>query len=309
MNSILTFNNKNVAIVYTRTALEYDMDMFISSLRMAGRRETTLRTYREALKSVFRTLEADYGGVVDPRTVSAQDFGYLRATMSVCDSSKKLYLVVLGRFVDFLTGHNPRQEADLLWNEDDKRRLFITIDDFKVMMYRGTPLERLILSLGAYMGLRRSEMAGIRLKDIADGHITVRGKGHGPDGKVARLFIPLPVQKCIDTWMVERERIVLSSGSVDDHLILSQGRNLGKGVTGNRIGDMVKSFGKKCGVDLTAHSLRRLYCTTLWSAGVDANTVRLMMRHASINTTMQCYIQPRPEGFFGARKVLIEMLG
>lgn len=290
--------------IYAQSDLDSDISVFISSLRVKGRRESTLRTYREALRSVFRTLESDYGAVIDPRTLSAQDFGYLRSVLTVCDSSKKLYLLVLGLFVGFLTGYNPRQEADLLWNEDDKRRLFITPEQFKVMMYRGTPLERLILSFGAYMGLRRSEMAGIRLGDLSNGHLRVRGKGHGPDGKTMDLFVPLKVQRCIDAWMVERERIVTATGSLDDHLILSQGRNIGKGTTGNRIGDIVKALGRRCGVTLTAHSLRRLHATALYSQGVDLNTIRLMMRHASLNTTLTCYIQANPENMTSARKAL-----
>ena len=71
----------------------------------------------------------------------------------------------------------------------------------------------------------------------------------------------------------------------------------------------MKKLGRRCGIDLTAHSLRRLFCTTLWDAGVDANTVRLMMRHQSLDTTMKCYIKANPDNFQEARKVLGEVLG
>lgn len=305
----IAITHTELTTCYSQSSLSSDMSSFLTSLSLKGRRPGTIRTYSEALKSVFRTLEQDYGTLPDPRMLSAQDFGYLRGAMTVCDSSKKLYLVVLGRFVEFLTGHNPRMEADLLWNDDDKRRLFISPDQFKVLMYRGDPLERLVLSLGAYMGLRRSEMAGIRLGDMEDGHLRVRGKGHGPDGKVMNLFIPLQVQKCIDAYLLERSRIVMATGTMDDHLILSQGRNPGRGVSGNRIGDIVKKLGRRCGVRLTAHSLRRLHATALYSQGVDLNTIRLMMRHASLNTTLSCYIQADPENMTGARKALEGVLG
>lgn len=293
----------NGLTTYNSHTLSSDMEAFLAVLNLKGRRPTTIRTYREVLKSVFRTLEADYGSMPDPRTISASDFQYLRTSLKVCDNSKKLYLLVLGLFVEFLTGYNPRREAGILWNDDDRKRKFISPDQFRMMMYRADPLERLILSLGAYMGLRRSEIAGIRMEDIQGGHLIVRGKGHGPDGKVARLFIPVQVQRCMDAWMVERGRI-LGIGDGDPHLLLTVGKNPGRCMSGNRIGEIVKKLGGKCGVDLTAHSLRRLFCTTMWSAGVDANTVRLMMRHQSIDTTMRCYILSSPEQYVGARKAL-----
>lgn len=306
MNGIVTTSETHVTTV---TVPEEDITVFLATLRMKGRRETTVRTYGEALRTVFRTLGAGYGCPVDPRDITEHDFGYLRTALPVCDNSKKLYLTVLGLFTEFLTGRNPRRDARLLWNDDDRRRKFITPEEFKVMMYRGTPSERLILTLGAYMGLRRSEIAGIRLEDIGQGHITVRGKGHGPEGKVARLFIPVQVQRCIDAWMLERSRIVGATGSMDTHLLLSDGRNAGRHLTGDGVGDRVRKIGRRCGVDLTAHSLRRLHATALYSQGVDLNTIRLMMRHNSLNTTLQCYIQASPENLTGARRVLGEVLG
>lgn len=292
---------------YGWNGLMNDVEVFLAALRFRGRRETTLRTYREALKSVFHTAESAYGVLPDPRTITSDDICVLRSTMTVCDNSKKLYLQVLGLFVESLTGTNPRRGAGILWNQDDRRRLFISAEQFKVLMYKGDPLDRLIVSLGAYMGLRRSEMAGLRLTDLENGHVVVRGKGHGPDGKVARLFMPVQVRRCVDAWLMERSRLV-PEGPSDDHLLLSTGRNIGKPVSGNWIGDRVRSLGRRCGVDLTAHSLRRLFCTTMWAAGVDANTVRLMMRHSSIDTTMRCYVQASPESFMGARKALEESL-
>ena len=291
--------------VYGWTQLMAEIEVYLAMRRCKGRRESTLRTYRGALKSVFLNLENMQGIVPDPRSISSDTIHALRDFMPICDCSKKLYLLVLGRFVEYLTGCNPYREADVLWNEDQQRRLFISANQFKVMMYRADPLERIILSLGAYMGLRRSEIAGLTLNDISEGHLRVKGKGHGPDGKVVRLFIPVQVQKELDRWMVERRKLSSSTGP----LLLVSGMRGVHGLSGNGVGYRMKKLGRRCGIDLTAHSLRRLFCTTLWDAGVDANTVRLMMRHQSLDTTMKCYIKANPDNFQEARMVLGEVLG
>lgn len=52
------------------------------------------------------------------------------------------------------------------------------------------------------------------------------------------------------------------------------------------------------GVDATCHSLRRLFCTNLYygvdgEGGCDLATLKDLMRHASVNTTLTCYIDVR----------------
>ena len=294
---------------YCEEDLARDSENFIMHLAQKGRRPTTLRTYREAIRSIWMTFVVN-GLYPDPRTLSGTDFELLRCMMTVCDNSKKLYMVVLGRFVEYLTGHNPRKDAELLWNDDDKRRKFISAEEFKVMMFDSTPEERLVLTLGAYMGLRRSEIAGIKLSDIKDGHLTVRGKGHGPEGKVSRMLIPVQVRDAISRYAPTREGIILRSGSCDNHLLL-RGSAVGCGLpfSSGTVANVVSKVAKRNGVDMTAHSLRRLYATPMYDGGVDLNTLRLMMRHANVSTTLQCYIQAAPAKFDEARGVLAKVLG
>ena len=61
---------------------------------------------------------------------------------------------------------------------------------------------------------------------------------------------------------------------------------------------MVKRLAKSVGVEATCHSLRRLFATNLYygvdgSGGCDLATLKDLMRHASVNTTLSCYIDVR----------------
>lgn len=304
-----TIFSTSARIMYSFADFDRDRASFIAYLGATGRRETTLSTYDHALRSIYRTMASE-GPLLDPKNVTPDDIIHLRSVMTVCDNSKKLYLIVLGRFCRYFTGHNPREDAELLWNDDDKRRKFISSEQYRLLKASADPEQRLMLVLGANMGLRRCEIAGIRLSDIDNGHLIVHGKGHGPDGKVSRLFIPPAVSRAISQYMPIRSEIVAQSGSMDDHLLLKDTRsNRGKSHDSRSVGDRLRSLAKKCGVDMTPHSLRRLYATVMYEGGTDLNTLRLMMRHQDISTTMKCYIQVSESKIGDAMRLVSSVLG
>lgn len=286
-----------------------DKASFLAYLRATGRRETTVQTYDMALRSIYRTMASE-GTVIDPRCITPDDIVHLRGVMTVCDSSKKLYLIVLGRFCRYFTGHNPREDAELLWNDDDKRRKFITPEQYHLMKASADPEQGLMLVLGANMGLRRCEIAGVKLSDLDNGHLLVRGKGHGPDGKRARLFMPPVVTEAIRRYMPVRAEIVARTGSMDDHLLLKDTKKYAGHCHDSRsVGDRLGVLARRCGVDMTPHSLRRLYATVMYDGGTDLNTLRLMMRHQDISTTMKCYINVSASKIGDAVRVVSSVLG
>lgn len=286
-----------------------DRMSFLAYLKATGRRPTTVQTYEMALRSIYRTMASE-GDMIDPRCITPDDIVHLRQVMAVCDSSKKLYLIVLGRFCKYFTGHNPREDAELLWNDDDRRRKFITPEQYHLLKASSDPEQGLMLALGANMGLRRCEIAGVRLSDIDNGHLIVRGKGHGPEGKVSRLFIPPAVQDAIRRYMPVRVQIVERTGSMDDYLILKDTKLYAGHCHDSRsVGDRLGSLARRCGVDMTPHSLRRLYATVMYDGGADLNTLRLMMRHQDISTTMKCYIQVSDSKVGDAVRIVSSVLG
>lgn len=297
------------APAYSLDDLNADKTSFLAYLRETGRRPTTVQTYDMALRSVYRTM-AQEGRILAPQCITPHDICHLRCVLPVCDSSKKLYLLVLGRFCKYLTGLNPRLDAELLWNDDDRRRKFITPEQYRLLRASADAEQDLMLVLGANMGLRRCEIAGIRLCDLNDGHLTVHGKGHGPDGKTSRLFIPSVVTRAIGVYMHIRDRIVEATDSLDDHLLLrSSGHNAGQPHDSRTVGNSLGRLARSCGVDMTPHSLRRLYATVMYNGGTDLNTLRLMMRHQDISTTMRCYIQASDNRMGEAMNIVASVLG
>lgn len=57
---------------------------------------------------------------------------------------------------------------------------------------------------------------------------------------------------------------------------------------------MIEKLGQRVGVDLSAHSLRRLFAMTMLDLGIDLEEIRVMMRHKFVETTLECYIEADP---------------
>lgn len=266
----------------TADDFETDRTYFLSYLSVKGRKDSTIRTYGEALKSVHGTM-MKIGMVKSIRSLTSDDVILLKESMDVSERSKKLYLIVVGRLQECFGYENAVKNADILWNHVEPRRLFIRPEDFKVMMASCDAREKVALMLGAYMGLRRSEMCSVKWSDLTGNILTVHGKGHGASGKVAHLTVPRPLLMALDSW-----RMTCSASC--DNILTCEGRPM----SSSALGRLICRVAKRCDVVMTPHSLRRLFATTLYETGADLNTIRILMRHESVNTTVNCYINVNP---------------
>ena len=81
----------------------------------------------------------------------------------------------------------------------------------------------------------------------------------------------------------------------DGYLLINQWRGKGTPMTPGGVGDVVRKLGRERGIDLTAHSLRRLFANMVNESGVDSDTLRRLMRHVSVQTTFSCYLNVNPK--------------
>jgi len=281
---------------------EKELVLFDDWLVRKGRKRSTIRTYKEGIRSITVALNSMgfTGCILD---ITEDDVQMVKSVLTVKESSKKLYMIAFGKLLECFGRKNVIKDAGLLWNMEEKRRIFIKRDDYKKMLTTCDEREKLILELGGHMGLRRSEISRIKLSDIESDILKVYGKGHG-EGKVVFMKIPTPVQTAIAEYMKVRP-----STTCDRLLVYSEGRYKGHGMSGESVATLVKRVGKRCDVTLTPHSLRRLFATSLYDCGVDLNVIRDLMRHESIDTTISCYIQVNPELKKKAVTALCELYG
>ena len=271
-----------------------------------GRKPLTLDNFGRACRRCCEALDGAFPGTAledigDREVVAVQKA--LRTRYK--ESTARAYMTSWGHFIAWATGSDPVRRARLMWNRDEAVRVWIDADDYRRMYAVASPRARVMLALGATMGLRREEIMTLDVGQIMDGGIEIHGKGHGPNGKVEWKPMSEAVKAALAEWMPERERLLRRYGTGCTLLIVSRlGGPLEKG-TANWI---IRDLGRRAGVKATPHSLRRLYAMTMDEAGVDLETMARMMRHASPTTTMCYYLKADPRKIQAATAKVDEAL-
>jgi site-specific recombinase XerD len=139
-----------------------------------------------------------------------------------------------------------------------------------------------LLSLFVGAGLRREELARLRIEDIAQREnrwclVDLRGKG----GRVRTIAIPDWAKDAADEWIAA---MPFSTG-----LLLGKvnkgGRFVGQGMSAAAIYGVVLEYAKQLAVALKPHDLRRTYGKLAHKGGARIEQIQLSYGHASLTTT------------------------
>lgn len=133
-----------------------------------------------------------------------------------------------------------------------------------------------IMELFYASGMRRAEVAGVRLADVdlAERTIRVTGKGN----KERTVVINRTAAAAIEAYLRVRPR------TADPALFLGRG---GKGLTPKHVWRIFRAIYQISGIakHATPHTLRHSFATHLVENGVDLETVRELLGHESLATT------------------------
>jgi len=133
-----------------------------------------------------------------------------------------------------------------------------------------------ILELFYASGMRRAEVAGVRLADVDLAERTIRVVGKG--SKERAVVINHAAADAIAAYLRVRPR------SADPALFLGRG---GKGLTPKHVWRIFRTIYRVSGIQkhATPHTLRHSFATHLVENGVDLETVRELLGHESLATT------------------------
>ena len=133
--------------------------------------------------------------------------------------------------------------------------------------------DRLILELQSRSGARIGEVLNIRVKDIDERKITVRNPKSGKDSEV--IFMPEQVASRLRTYIQRRD---LGEQDRVFNLCYSTART------------MVNRLGKKVGIKVNPHDLRRHSATFASRNGMPLEIIsKVLLRHQNLKTT-QVYL-------------------
>lgn len=284
------------------------LDEFILDQADRGLTKSTLRSTRANIRTILKRLFVVCGPLY-PTEVTKHHFRELRRNCpDIKDVTIKTYLCKLGMMLKFGTGNDPYNEADMLWSRSDVQRTWIFREQWKEMLKVADPTEKMILYLGAGLGLRREEIATVKLTDFKDGKVMVSGKGHGR-GKLVEKDVPRSVRNAIEEYLPVRDKIISEFGDRGKgSLIAIPYRAHSPDASVRFVEQCMRNLVDKTHIKATCHTLRRFYCTNLFDAGVEQDTVRRMMRHSHLDTTLNHYLYADPRKIKGATTAVDDAL-
>lgn len=140
----------------------------------------------------------------------------------------------------------------------------------------------LMIALLYVTGVRREELAAIKLADIdmRQGLIRVIGKGN------KERVVPVGDATMVDlkAYLARRQEFVESRGVAVTSLFLNR---QGGRLSVRSVDRLVKKFGRGEGLDFTPHALRHSFATHLLENGADLMLIKEILGHASLSTTQK----------------------
>lgn len=262
-----------------------------------GVKSDTLEVYLYKILSILEMLDEFMPEGWTLADVTSEHL--VKVRMNATDVAESTLHERMKTFNIFLRYHHnfAYEEAKMLWNVDieSMHRTWIDNVQWRKLLEIANPTQLMILALGGGMGLRRSEIANVKLSDIRGDRLYICGKGHGK-GKESMKRINPKVMAIIEEYLPYRAKILEMWGDVnEDRLLISDTIRPGQPMSDDSVYEHVRRLGKKIGADMSPHTLRRLYATSMRDADIDLDTIRRMMRHTNLNTTLAHYLNPSPK--------------
>lgn len=164
---------------------------------------------------------------------------------------------------------------------DESMLLLETIKDDTSNPYRTR--DYCIITLFLNCGMRLSELAGIKMKDMEPELRSLRVIGKGSKERI--IYLNSSCKLAIEAYLPDRLSL-RQSGKSDDYLFLSR---LGKGISIKTVQHIVKKYLMLAGLEnkhYSTHKLRHTAATLMYQTGeVDIRVLKEILGHEQLNTT------------------------
>lgn len=251
------------------------MEFSNSYLYMRGYSKSTINNYRWAITSLSGVI-----GDVEIESLSLQDLLRWRHHLDQQAWSKNAinaYCYKIRLFLRYWKRKglvNIELEDFYIPKKEQKLPTYLTLDQAKVVYGScATQRERVILSILFSTGIRVGELVSIRVKDIRDDKILIRGKG----SRERYVYLDDTCKELIQRYLEDRN-------STCPFLFPSK---KGGGLSKSAFQKIIRDIGQRAdiGVQLTPHVFRHTYATLMLKQGCNLRHIQSMLGHADISTT------------------------
>lgn len=264
------------------------LNQFADYLRAAERSENTISGYLSDLKQFEAFLGKDASELVQEDINNFKDLLKEKGLKMKTINRK---LVSIKQYVDFLNIEYGQSIMVRIKQEKQQRQEYLEDmldrNDFKKMVNAANTAKdmraKALFYTLYYTGARVSEMLQIKITDIEQEYIWVKGKGD----KHRQLFISSKVRTAwVEYLKVRKEN--------SEFLFTGQRGEISRQTVHNTI----KKYAGLSGVDndkAHAHSFRHLFCKSMIEKGMSIDTVADLAGHSDINTTRVYTRKTKPE--------------
>jgi len=237
----------------------------------------TVEIYQHRLRSIHRFWE-EYGFPSDPRKVEPLHVRvYLDSLRGLSTSSQHGRGTTLLGFLRW-AGNTQLRDFKLKITVSRSRVDWLTVEESSaVLMSAPTLTLRAAELLMLYCGLRREEVAELRLSDLHPTHINVQGKGR----KGRRIPVKNGLLVALAPYMEWRRTLPGEFFLVHRHCRAEYGKWTPGGLT-----EALRRHGLSMGRHLSPHTLRRSFGRHLYKAGMPLQDISYLYGHTSVQVTI-----------------------
>jgi len=291
MSRNLATIESSTGVVEIKEVLNGRVNQFINSL---DTKETTREAYRKSIR-VFQAWITEQGYNRPSRETILEYKGYLKSR-GLSSMTITAYLTALLRLFVYMESIKiyPNIAKDIkgmkrpaghlrdALTKEEVRKILDGINRDNIIGLR----DYAVINLMAHTGLRLIEVSRALIGDIGreNGETVLRIQGKGRDTKDELVILTLKAYDPILEYLKTR-----GVTKVTDPLFISHSNRSRKELTTRSMSRFIADRFRKAGLKtsrITAHSLRHTAGTIALSNGADLMSVKDMLRHSDINTTM-----------------------
>ena len=278
------------------------LESYIAYCRTLGRKQTTLRGYRVTAERCYPSI-----GGISAKSLTTYQLEKFVALMGEKRLSAKTIKNTIGLlssaydhaiFIGQLK-ENPCKRVTLPKGQPKDIRIFYLeeIPKFLEAIADVDLNEKVAYELALFLGLRRSEILGLKESDvdIVKGLVYVHNTRHRVDGvdieqdtktKRSTRILALPDILILDLARLLEIHRQFPYESTDYLIQNGAGDPLGSQALSSRLSRLEKEKGLP---NVTLHGLRHTYASLLHSQGVDMANISAELGHSNLATTMNIY--------------------
>ena len=250
-----------------KSLLQYKKSFLIYLEKVRGYSDLTLKTYDEALSEAISIIEIE-------EKEKTTLFNLMPYRLKIAGLKQKTIAKKLSAVRSF-TEYLNTQDEHIILKADDSIKVPKTLpkpiphEHIMEALNKAEPQARLVVTMLYTLGLRISELSGLKLEDIGEEWIRVVGKGNKQRDiplieTTAKLLRAYVAESCPKKYLFEKNSQKLSENSL--RYIIT------------------KAF-KRVALSVTPHQLRHSYATVLLNNNARIVDVSELLGHSSMATT------------------------